>query len=115
MKIRSKEPYWLLKNGIISSYPSLQENIQCDILIVGGGITGALTAYQLSSEGYRTVVIDKRDVGTGSTIATTSMVQFELDIPLYLLSEQMGKEGAFEIYIGAAKAVKRLEHIANSL
>jgi glycine/D-amino acid oxidase-like deaminating enzyme len=115
VKIISKEPYWLLKNGIINPDPSLQENIRCDILIIGGGITGALVAYQLSSEGYKTVVIDKRNVGTGSTIATTSMVQFELDIPLYLLSEQTGIEGALDIYTGAAKAVKKLEHIINSL
>jgi glycine/D-amino acid oxidase-like deaminating enzyme len=115
VNIRSKEPYWLLKNGIINSYPSLQENIGCDVLIVGGGITGALMAYQLSSEGYKTIVIDKRDVGTGSTSATTSMVQFELDVPLYLLSEQVGKQSAFEIYIGAANAVKKLERLLNSL
>ena len=101
MEIRSKEPYWLLKNGIINSYPSLRKNIECDILIIGGGITGALVGYQFSSEGYRTVVIDKRDIGAGSTSATTSMIQYELDKPLYSLSETIGKESAVDIYIGA--------------
>jgi predicted tellurium resistance membrane protein TerC len=27
MKLRSKETYWLLKNGLITPYPSLQKNI----------------------------------------------------------------------------------------
>jgi len=115
VKIRSKEPYWLLKNGIINSYPSLRKNIECDILIVGGGITGALVAYQLSSEGYRTVVIDKRDIGTGSTSATTSMIQYELDSPLYSMSETMGKESAADIYKGAANAVRKLKNIVENL
>ena len=115
MEIRSKEPYWLLKNGIINSYPSLRENIECDILIIGGGITGALVGYQLSSEGYRTVVIDKRDIGTGSTSATTSMIQYELDAPLYFLSETIGKESATDIYMGAANAVRKLKNIVEVL
>lgn len=41
MKLRSSEPFWLVKNGIINSYPSLRENLETEILIVGGGITVA--------------------------------------------------------------------------
>ena len=104
-----------MKNGIINSYPSLQKNIDCDILIIGGGITGALVAYQFSSEGYRTVVIDKRDIGTGSTSATTSMIQYELDAPLYSLSEKVGKESAADIYMGAVDAVRKLKDIVEIL
>jgi glycine/D-amino acid oxidase-like deaminating enzyme len=115
VKIRSKEPYWLLKNGIINAYPSLRKNIECDILIVGGGITGALIAYQLSSEGHRTVMIDKRDIGTGSSSATTSMIQYELDEPLYSISESIGKESAVDIYIGAANAVETLKLLVKIL
>jgi glycine/D-amino acid oxidase-like deaminating enzyme len=115
VKVRSKEPYWLLKNGIIKAYPSLRKDIECDILIVGGGITGALVAYQLSSEGYRTAIIDKRDIATGSTSATTSMIQYELDSPLYSLIETMGKEIAADIYKGAANAIGKLENIVAKL
>ena len=104
-----------MKNGIINSYPSLRENIECDILIIGGGITGALVGYQLSSEGYRTVVIDKRDIGAGSTSATTSMIQYELDAPLYSLVEKIGKESAVDIYLGAADAVRKLKNIVEVL
>lgn len=104
-----------MKNGLINSYPSLRENIECDILIVGGGITGALVAYQFSSEGYRTVVIDKRDIGSGSTSATTSMIQYELDAPLYSLREKIGQESAADIYMGAAGAVHKLKSIAAKL
>lgn len=58
MELTTRNPYWLLKNGYHSSYPSLQENIQTDIIVMGGGITGALVTYRLinaglESNGYR--------------------------------------------------------------
>jgi glycine/D-amino acid oxidase-like deaminating enzyme len=99
----------------MNSYPSLRTNIECDILIVGGGITGALAAFQLSGEGHRTVVIDKRDIGTGSTSATTSMIQYELDEPLHALSDTIGKEHAANIYRGTASAIWKLAEIVDAL
>ena len=72
-------------------------------------------AYQLSSEGYKTVVIDKRDVGTGSTCATTAMIQYELDEPLHSLIDKHGRGTAGDIYTGAADAVNRLGQLVHDL
>lgn len=96
-------------------YPSLRENISCDVLIIGAGITGALLAYQFSCEGYKTTVIDKRDVGTGSTCATTSMVQYEIDKSLYELAGMIGKDAAIDIYKESVRSVEKLAEIANGL
>ena len=111
MKLRSKETYWLLKNGILNSYPSLRKNISCEVLVVGGGITGALLAYQLSKDGYKTALIDKRDVCLGSTSATTAMLQYEIDEPLYSLIEKVGKSAAVDSYAEGVKAIEKLERI----
>ncbi len=111
MKIRSKETYWLLLNGLINTYPSLQKNNNCDVLIIGGGITGALMAYQLSKEGYKTMVIDKRDIGMGSTSATTAMIQYEIDEPLYSLIKMVGANAAIESYKEGVVAISELEKI----
>jgi glycine/D-amino acid oxidase-like deaminating enzyme len=115
VKIRSKEPYWLLRNGILNVYPSLRKNISCDILIVGGGLSGALMAYQFSREGYKCVVIDKRDVATGSTCANTSMVQYEIDEPLHVLVEKLGKGPAMDIYRQCVRAVGKLQEIIHNV
>lgn len=115
MKLRSHEPYWLLKNGLINSYPTLQTNITCDILIIGGGITGSLMAYQLSGEGYRVVLIDKRDVALGSTAGTTAMLQYELDEPLFSLIKKVGEEAAVNTYQGGVRAIENLEVIVNTI
>ncbi|MDE5052378.1 hypothetical protein NDK25_08690 [Niallia taxi] len=36
--------YWPNTLEHISSYPSLTEDIVCDVLIVGGGMSGAISA-----------------------------------------------------------------------
>jgi glycine/D-amino acid oxidase-like deaminating enzyme len=111
MKLRSSETYWLLKNGLVQSYPSLRKPISCEVLIIGGGITGALMAYQLSQEGYRTVLIDKRDIGMGSTSATTAMLQYEIDEPLHSLINTVGENAAVDSYREGIVAIDTLQKI----
>jgi glycine/D-amino acid oxidase-like deaminating enzyme len=115
MKLRSKEPYGLLKNGLINTYPSLQRNASCDVLIVGGGITGSLLAYQFSKEGYKTILIDKRDVSFGSTSASTSLLQYEIDEPLCSLIEKVGEHAAVDTYLEGVKAIEKLGKVITTL
>ena len=102
-----------MSNGLPYVYPSLRNNISCDVLIVGAGVTGALLAYQFSGEGYKTVVIDKRDVGTGSTCATTSMIQYEMDKLLYEIINILGRDAAMDLYRQSVSSVERLAAIAD--
>jgi len=74
MDLKSYEPFWLIKNGLPASYPSLKHNATCDVLVVGGGITGSLIAHQCIQDGYDTILIDKREIANGSSSATTSML-----------------------------------------
>ena len=80
MDLKSNEPYWLIKNGIINSYPSLRTDEVCEVLVVGGGITGALIAHQCIRDGFKTIIIDKREMVNGSSSSTTSLLQYEIDI-----------------------------------
>ena len=111
MKLKSSEPFWLVKNGIINSYPSVRENLETEILIVGGGITGSLIAHQCISDGYETVLIDRREIGNGSTSATTSMLQYEIDVPLHQLIDLIGEEAAVESYWACYKSIDDLGQI----
>ncbi|HMI02577.1 MAG TPA: FAD-binding oxidoreductase [Pedobacter sp.] len=115
MDIRSNEPFWLVKNGIIHSYPSLRNNLECDVLIVGGGITGSLMAQACVEKGYRTVLIDKREIANGSTSATTSMLQYEIDVPLYKLKEMIGEQGAVASYKACRDAIYKLGDLVREI
>jgi glycine/D-amino acid oxidase-like deaminating enzyme len=115
MKLKSNEPFWLVKNGLLHTYPSLRANINTDILVVGGGITGSLIAHQCMEDGYETVVMDRREICNGSTSATTSMLQYEIDKPLYRLIELIGEEGAVLSYKACSAAIDTLQHLVNKI
>lgn len=115
MDLKSNEPFWLVKNGLVSSYPSLKKSIACDVLIVGGGITGSLLAHQMIKDGYSTVLIDRREVVHGSSSATTSLLQYEIDVPLCELIDKVGKKGAVASYKACAQAIDTLEKITKEI
>ncbi|WP_312090006.1 FAD-binding oxidoreductase [Chryseobacterium sp.] len=115
MDLKSNEPFWLIKNGLISSYPSLKSDEECDVLIIGGGITGSLIAHQMIKDGHKTILIDKREICNGSTSATTSMLQYEIDTPLYELMEMIGEKGAVESYKACSKSIDELEKLTKEI
>lgn len=115
MRLRSNEPFWLVKNGMPYSYPSIRQDAQADVLIVGGGITGSLIAHKCVEDGYKTILVDRREIGHGSTSATTSMLQYEIDTPLYKLIEMIGENAAVECYRACDRAIDDLEKIARTV
>ncbi|HRP56306.1 FAD-dependent oxidoreductase [Agriterribacter sp.] len=115
MDLRSHYPYWLLRHGIINVYPPLTENIKTDVVVMGGGITGALLAWHLCQAGIAAVVVDKRHIGMGSTAASTAMIQYEIDIPLYQLEKITGKKNAAQSYLLCYQSLLDLASICKSL
>lgn len=115
MRLTSVEPFWLVKNGILHSYPSLDEDIEADIVIVGAGITGSLIAHQCVADGYKTIIIDKREVCHGSTSATTSMLQYEIDLPLFELIDMIGEKGAVLSYKACFDSIDQLLDISKKI
>lgn len=111
MRLRTFESFWLLKNGLLYTYPSLKENIKTEILVVGGGISGALISDALLDEGFEVTLVDGRDIGQGSTSATTSMLQYEIDVKLVDLINLIGEEAAVKCYTAGIDAVQELEQL----
>lgn len=94
MNLSSGYPFWLLKDGLPVSYPSLKSNHSCEVLIIGGGISGVLAAYHIASAGYDVAIVDSRHFGTGSTCASTALIQYETDSHLTELTEMYGVRNA---------------------
>lgn len=114
MRLRTLESFWLLKNGLLTSYSSLLKDENTELVVIGGGITGALVSYALVQKGHKVILLDKRDIGMGSTSATTSMLQYEVDVPLYELSEMIGEEAAAECYRAGIQAIKELHQMVET-
>lgn len=95
--------------------PPVNEDLRCDVLIVGAGITGALMAEQLTRQGHEVLVIDRAEPGAGSTAASTAMLLWEIDRPLRELSELYGFERAARAYRASHDAVRGLQALVQSL
>lgn len=115
MDIRSNEPYSLIKNALVHSYPSLKQSVSSEVLIIGAGITGALVAHKLVAEGKRALIVDKRDICNGSTAASTSMLQYEIDVSLQGLIDQIGLTPAVSSYQNCENAIKELKKIIDQI
>lgn len=115
MDLHSHLPYWLIKNGIISTFPSLKENEHTDIAIIGAGISGALAAYYLSDCGYKVTVIDRRHAGMGSTAASTALLQYEIDTPLNKLMKLVPEQHAVQAYKLCREAIYTIQEICRKI
>lgn len=114
MDLRSHYPFWLLKHGIVKTYPSLTESINTEIVIMGAGITGAIVAYYLCKAGFEVTIIDKRHVGQGSTAASTCLLQYEIDTPLHKLIDIVGEHHAVRSYELCLQSIGKLHKIASN-
>lgn len=112
MDLKSGYPFWTVKNGLPAQFPPLLADASCDVAVVGGGITGALTARSLAAAGLEVVVIDKRDVGWGSTAASTALLQYEIDNELGPLAERYGEDLAVAVYKACERSILELGEIA---
>ena len=105
MDLKSGYPFWAVKNGLMHAFPPLQADLRCDVAIIGGGITGALIADELSAHGHDVAVVDQRDVGWGSTSASTALLQYEIDTHMVDLAKQYGEDNAVLAYRACAEAI----------
>ncbi|MEO8589141.1 MAG: FAD-dependent oxidoreductase [Flavobacteriales bacterium] len=108
MDLHSGTPYFWIRNGLPCTYPALVSDTECDVLIIGAGITGALCARACVEAGLGTVVLDGRSIGTGSTGASTALLQYEIDTPLHELAGAIGLDAAVRGYRLCAEAVEEL-------
>ena len=80
MNIHEGNFLWNMETGIIKKYEYLASNKRCDTLVIGGGITGALTAYMQAKSRAHVIVVDKNILGYGATLKTDGVLLREMDI-----------------------------------
>ena len=111
MNVRTPEAYWLMKNDLMNIYNDLNQDLKTEVAIIGAGISGSLAAYYLAEAGYQVAVLDKRHPGMGSTAASTALLQYEIDEPLYSLKKLVGPKKAEQSYLACVEALGRLDSL----
>ena len=111
MDLHSGLPYWIIKNPLFDYYNPLKENLDTDIIIIGSGITGALVAHELCRTGLKCCVVDKRSIATGSSAASTALLQYEIDVPLCRMAKQIGEQNAVIAYRSCLQSISDIENV----
>lgn len=115
MDLKSGYPFWAVRNGLMQAFPPLQADLRCEVLVLGGGITGALIADHLAAHGHDVAVVEQRDIGWGSTAASTALLQYEIDTPLGELARLYGLEAALLAYRACDQTIDTLAALAGEL
>lgn len=112
MDLTSGAPFWIINDGLPAVYPKLTRDRSCDVAVIGGGITGALVAHRFAQEGIHVVLVEGREIGHGSTAASTALIQYEIDSPLCELTDRVGQAHAVRSYELCQEAVRGIERLA---
>jgi glycine/D-amino acid oxidase-like deaminating enzyme len=113
--LRTGRPVWLQRRLPPIATKALTRTVSCDVLVVGAGISGAIISEALSDAGLDVVIADRRGAVLGSTPASTALLQYEIDTPLSVLSERIGRERAERIWRRSRLAVDALRERTRAL
>jgi glycine/D-amino acid oxidase-like deaminating enzyme/nitrite reductase/ring-hydroxylating ferredoxin subunit len=93
----------------------LSADAQTDVAIIGAGIAGLSTAYELALRGRSVIVLDRGDIAGGMTARTTAHLSPICDDYLSELISMRGRELARGFYESQKAAVDRIERIQRDL
>ncbi len=96
-------------NKVPRQFSYLDKDIETDVIIVGGGVTGSILGYYLSKNNIKSVILEKNIVGYGSTSITTALLQYELDSTLRELEEYTSYDAIIKSYRLGIEALEEIK------
>ena len=103
----SGKTFWNNEYKNKTYYKPLTNDEYTDILIIGGGITGAISAYYLSKSDKKITLVEKNLIGMSSTRATTALLEYQID---KLLKDDNSKKivDSFHLCFKAIEDIKKI-------
>jgi glycine/D-amino acid oxidase-like deaminating enzyme/nitrite reductase/ring-hydroxylating ferredoxin subunit len=87
------EPYWITSTSK-TDYPILNQDVNVDVAIIGGGMVGITSAFLLKRKGLRIAVIEANSIVHGTTGHTTAKITSQHNLIYDKLKDTMGEEKA---------------------
>lgn len=105
------QSYWISSTSPCR-HPMLTEDIKVDIAIIGGGITGILTAYMLNQHGIKPAILEADYILKGTTGHTTAKITSQHGLIYHKIKNQISEELAKQYAEANETAIKMIEKIA---
>lgn len=111
------DPVWVhsMPYSKYPKFPSLNENVETEVCIVGSGIAGISIAYELVNRGKRVTMIEARNVLSGESGRTSGHLSNALDDGYTEIQKKHGHQGAKAAAESHTWALKRVGEISRSL
>jgi hypothetical protein len=93
------------------TYPPLQSDADCDLVVIGSGIAGLSSVYEAARFGAKVIVIDRGDITGGMTARTTAHLVSEIDDRYFDLIKVAGEDNAKLYYESQVAAINRIEQV----
>lgn len=91
------------RTALLPEFPPLAGDTKAEVCIIGGGMAGLLTAYQLRQRGVESVVLEADRIASGQTGRTTAKITSQHDLIYGRLLREQGQDRA-EMYARANEA-----------
>lgn len=102
-------PMFTKNSKIKKQYEYLTEDLDTEVIIVGGGVTGSIVGYYFSKANILAVILEKERVAHCSTSITTSLLQYELDSNARELEEYTTLDNVIMSYKLGLKALDEID------
>ena len=96
-------------------YFALAEEVNTEVLVIGGGLTGVSTAHLLARTGLKVTLLERDRLGCGDTAHTTGHLTYMTDARLSELVRVCGEEKAFLSWTAGARAMDRIRQTVRQL
>ncbi len=114
-RLRHGLPLWLDQRPPKRKYPAHRGTLDVDVVIIGGGITGAICAYLFADAGVRVALVESKTVGHGSTAASTALLMQEPDRDFSDLAGRFGRARVRDVWKSLARATRDLTKTIRTL
>ncbi|MGW5699202.1 NAD(P)/FAD-dependent oxidoreductase, partial [Streptomyces asiaticus] len=109
------ESYWMDTAPPGTPHPALAEDLEVDVAVIGAGVAGLSTAWELTRAGHRVAVLEADRIAAGVTGHTTAKLTALHSLIYDRLRRTRGPEGARMYARSQSEAVERAAAIAAEL
>ena len=115
--MKHHESIWTLETDSEINYPALNKNIITDILIIGAGITVITAAWKLMHSDKNIVVIDSKQIGSGTTGYSTANLYMPTQVYIDVLKRKFDEAVVNKVLASRNYAINFIENtiIANKI
>ena len=109
------QPLWTTINPVPAAYPWLTEDLTADVVVLGGGVLGALCALKLQEAGVETALLSGDPVGFGGAAVSSGTAQYEMPGGIARLAEKIGIDRAVRAFSLCREGIEALEALVREL